>query len=184
LALIAACAIALAGCSLDDPSTTTSSTGATTPTTATMTSEDGLSGSASVAGSAARPSPRSTALSAPTPQAALRRFARVYVNWSARYLKQVASRLAAMSTGQARAQALQLATRAAALERYEVANSGTVVAVARGEAQQRGRWAVVTRETTSGTGPYAGLPTTSHVAWAAVARRRGGYVVSGWYPAG
>ena len=69
------------------------------------------------------------------------------------------------------------------LERYQVTNTGTVVAIGPGRGEERGRWAVVTNESTSGTGPYLGLPATSHVSWATVQRQHTGYVVSDWYPA-
>lgn len=67
--------------------------------------------------------------------------------------------------------------------RYEVANSGSVTAVGTGQGSERGRWVVVTNELTSGTGPYLGLPATSHVTWATLTHQRGGYVITGWYPA-
>lgn len=88
-----------------------------------------------------------------------------------------------MAVGQARAQSEAMVREAVTLERYHVANRGSVVAIAQALGEERGRWAVVTNELTSGTGPYVGLPGTSHVTWATVSRDRGGYVVSGWYPA-
>jgi hypothetical protein len=118
-----------------------------------------------------------------TAQAALERFAWLYVNWQMTQLPERARQLAALSVGQARAQAHALATRARTLERYQVTNSGAVTAIAPGRGQEQGRWAIVTNETTSGTGPYSGLPATSHVTWATIAHTRRGYVVNGWYPA-
>ena len=85
--------------------------------------------------------------------------------------------------GQARAQALAEGNHPApTVARYAVSNSGSVVAIAEGRGIERGRWAVVTVEQTNGYGPYQGLPATSHVTWATVARVAGGWVVSGWYP--
>ena len=114
---------------------------------------------------------------------ALSRFAWLYVNWTAAQLPQRARQLAQISSGQARAQALALAARAAALEQYQVTNSGTVVAIAAGKDQESGRWAIITNELTNGTGPYLGLPATSHVTWATVQHQPTGYVITGWYPA-
>lgn len=129
------------------------------------------------------PPPATGPALAATPQAALMRFAQLYVNWEATQLPDRGRELAAFSIGQARAQARMLAARAPALERHQVANAGTVVAIAAGQGQERTRWAVITNETTSGSGPYSGLPATSHVTWATVTHAPKGYVLSGWYPA-
>ncbi len=118
-----------------------------------------------------------------TVYSALARFASLYVNWTAAQLSQRARQLAEISSGQARAQALTLAARAGALGRYQVTNSGTVVAIAAGKGQESGRWAVITDELTNGTGPYLGLPATSHVTWATLQHQPTGYVISSWYPA-
>ncbi len=118
-----------------------------------------------------------------TPQAALARFAQLYTNWTAAGLLERAQQLTAISIGQARRQALNMRARRQVLARYSVTNTGTLVAMTRGEGQERGRWAIVTNELTSGTGPYLGLPATSHVTWATVVHERSGYVVSSWYPA-
>jgi hypothetical protein len=168
-------ALALAGCGLTDPYTPTrhssspaSSDGAGEP------DDDGPS------------PPRASALpgaAAATPQAALSRYAALYVNWSAATLVSDARKLASRSTGQARAQALaEGGDPPPTLARYDVSNSGSVVAIAAGQGIERGRWAVVTDEQTSGYGPYQGLPATSHVTWATLARVGPGWVVSGWYP--
>ena len=118
-----------------------------------------------------------------TPQAALTRYAGLYVNWTAGSLAADARKLALLSTGQAHAQALaEVSDPPATLTRYDVSNSGSVVAIATGQGAERGRWAVVTNEQTNGYGPYEGLPAASHVTWATVARVAGGWVVSGWYP--
>ena len=122
-------------------------------------------------------------LAAPSAQAALERFTRLYINWTAGELPGRSRQLAELATGQAQAQALALAARAAVLARNQVTNSGTVTAIAAGQGSERGRWAVVTNELTTGTGPYLGLPATSHVTWATVIHIRHGYVIDGWYPA-
>jgi hypothetical protein len=170
-----ALALALAGCGLSDPyapihhgSRPTISRGAGEP------DDDGPSPprlSATPGGAAA------------TPQAALTRYGALYVNWTRSTLAADARKLASLSTGQARAQALAEASDPpATLTRYDVSNAGSVVAIAAGQGIERGRWAVVTDEQTSGYGPYLGLPATSHITWATVARVAGGWVVSGWYP--
>jgi hypothetical protein len=117
-----------------------------------------------------------------SPQAALERFARLYTNWNANQLLRRASQLAALSIGQAHTAALALAHAASTLQRYQVTNTGTVVAIAPGQGQEQGRWAVITNELTSGIGPYLGLPGTSHVTWATVTSQPHGYVITTWYP--
>jgi len=171
----------LAGCGIHDPyrrlKVTESSPAikATTPAGAPDSDEDDgpkeLAVPADVTGAAS------------TPQGALARFGQLYVNWTATDLPARARQLAAISIGQARAQALNMQSRLAVLARYQVTNAGTVVAIARGEGVERGRWVVVTNELTSGVGPYLGLPATSHVTWATVAHVHTGYVVMTWYPA-
>ena len=72
---------------------------------------------------------------APTPQAALERYASRYVNWTAQTVTSVQRQLAAISLGQARAQALQAAASYAhdrALNASRVANHGSVISIARG----------------------------------------------------
>jgi len=119
----------------------------------------------------------------PTPRAALARYAQLYVNWSAGQLTDRGRQLAAISTGQARHQAQGLASRGPVLARYKVTNRGSVTAIGAGQGAEQGRWVVVTNELTSGTGPYLGLPATSHVTWATVTATHHGYVVSAWNPA-
>jgi hypothetical protein len=201
LIVVVACATGLAGCGLQDPNGASTSTHGATPaatastaTTATTPTTAPTATTVAAGSRAIQPpehdgprEPRAPQLPAsatgPTPQATLARFARLYINWSADQLPRRADQLAGLSIGQARAEAMQLGSRAAALERYQVTNSGTVVAVATGQADEHGRWVVVTNELTSGSGPYLGLPATSHVTWATVERQRNGYVVSGWLPA-
>jgi hypothetical protein len=121
----------------------------------------------------------------PTPQAALGRYAELYVNWSAPDVVARQRQLASISLGQARAQALQAAASAqhdTLLTRSKVTNAGEVVAIASGEGAAAGEWVVVTREETTGTGDYAGLPLTLHVIYARLTRTRTGWLVSSWSP--
>lgn len=122
---------------------------------------------------------------APSPQAALDRYARLYVNWRAVTAAASQRQLASISLGQARAQALQAAAALARdpqLTKSQVSNTGTVVAVAPGQGAATGAWVIVTREQTSGQGDYAGLPPTLHVVYAQVTARPDGWVVSQWQP--
>jgi hypothetical protein len=169
---------ALAGCGITDPYRTSAA-----PNRATTATSKPAATPAPNDNDGPRTPPGPTAAAAASARAALERYASLYVNWQAGQLPQRARELQALATGQARAQALALATRAKALERYQVSNTGTVTAITPGQGQEQGRWAVITNETTSGTGPYAGLPATSHVTWATVAHQHHGYVVTGWYPA-
>jgi len=121
----------------------------------------------------------------PTPQAALARYAQLYANWSAADVVARQRELAAISLGQARAQALQAAASAKAdtvLARSQVANTGEVVAIVAGEGPATGEWVIVTREQTSGRGDYAGLPPTLHLTYSQVTRTPRGWVVSRWSP--
>jgi hypothetical protein len=168
-------ALALAGCGITDPYATSQRTSSTVRNQgASVPDDDGPS----------LPPVRITAgAAAPSPQAALARYAALYVNWTAATLASNQRKLASLSTGQARAQALaQGAHTSPTVARYAVSNSGSVVAIAVGRGAERGRWAVVTVEQTNGYGPYQGLPATSHVTWATAAHVAGGWVVSGWYP--
>lgn len=182
LLVVIACSTALTGCGIHDPDQRLVNTRPSTRTSAQARA--GTPEATEHDGPKQPPPPRlSAARLAPTAQTALARFARLYVNWTASELPQRASQLAALSIGQARAEALQVAGRAQTLERYNVTNTGTVVAIAPAQGDEHGRWAVVTDELTSGSGPYLGLPSTSHVTWATVTRQVKGYVVSTWYPA-
>jgi hypothetical protein len=117
---------------------------------------------------------------------ALERFASLYVNWTAATLEGRQRQLASISIGRARAGALRAADAAAVDKtrlRARVRNRGSVVSISPGTGSSRGRWVVVTIETTSGRGPYAGLPPDSlHVTYATVARAGRGYTVSSWSP--
>jgi predicted small lipoprotein YifL len=120
-----------------------------------------------------------------SPQTALDRYAMAYINWTAETVTQVQRRLAAISVGSARAQALQAAasySRDTTLLRSHVANSGTVIAIARGQGTVAGDWVVVTRETTTGQGDYQGLPAELHITCAELTHTKTGWVVSTWSP--
>lgn len=120
-----------------------------------------------------------------TPEAALDRYAELYVNWTAGGVATNQRQLAAISLGQARAQALQAATSLARdpeLTKSAVSNTGTVVAIAPGQGAAAGLWVVVTREQTVGKGDYAGLPPTLHVIYAQLTRTANGLVVTRWQP--
>jgi len=170
-----ALALTLAGCGITDPYATSQRTSSIVRNQeASVPDDDGPS----------PPPLRITAgAAAPTAQAALAHYGSLYVNWTAATLAADERKLASLSTGQARAQALaEKLHPSPTVARYAVSNSGSVVAIAEGQGTERGRWAVVTVEQTNGYGPYQGLPATSHVTWATVAQVAAGWVVSGWYP--
>ncbi len=181
-------AVALTGCGISDPyagkhaSTSTSSSGAA----ATVTNADPTPerGGTIPAGARAAQSSISTRAAQPTPQAALQRYARLYVNWTAATVAAVQHELAAMSEGQARAQALQAAAsyaRDQTLAQSGVANSGQLVAISP-SITTPGQWVLVTSEQTTGKGDYSGLPPTLHVIYGQVIRTSKGWVVSEWAP--
>jgi hypothetical protein len=189
-----AVALILAGCGLTDPytsqhptTTSTSTSTSTTSTTVTANNEDPAperGGTIPNAEQTAQNNPAPGAGS-PTPQAALERYANLDINWTAKTVAGVQHQLAAISVGQARAQALQAAAtygRDTTLQASQVANSGTVVAIAAGQGSATDWWVVVTRETTTGQGDYAGLPPTDHVTNAQVEHTPNGWVISSWSP--
>jgi hypothetical protein len=178
LALMAV--VAVCGCGISDPYTEQARTA--------RPAAPGRSDAVTRGGHDGPPAPSARVAAragAPTPQAALARYGAMYVNWTAGTLAGVERRLAAISTGQAHAQALaEAGAPPRSVSTYAVSNSGQVVAIAPGRGPRRGEWAVITDEQTSGDGPYQGLPATSHATWATVRRHRTGWVVSGWYPGG
>ncbi len=120
-----------------------------------------------------------------TPQAALEQYALTYINWTAKTVAQVQRRLASTSQGSARAQALQAAasySHDTTLLKSHVTNTGTVVTVAHGEGAAARDWVVVTRETTTGEGDYAGLPAQLHITYAQLTHTKTGWVVTTWSP--
>lgn len=121
----------------------------------------------------------------PSARAALERYAQLAVNWNWRQLADRERRLASISLGQARAQALAAAAQVAAnstLRAQRVTNTGRLVSIAPGRGPAAGRWVIVTLEQTRGHGPYARLPQTLHVTYAQVTHTPGGYVVDQWHP--
>jgi hypothetical protein len=123
---------------------------------------------------------------ATSPQLALRRYALAYVNWRAADLRERERQLATMSIGAAKLTAEQTAaaqSATAALIANDVADHGEVVAIAPGEGPDAGQWVIVTQEHTTGTGPYASLPTSPHVTVARVRHLNTGWAVSTWNPA-
>ena len=119
-----------------------------------------------------------------TPAAALAWYATLWTNWTAGTLIAREQQLAGNSLGQARAQALQAAAsfqHDRTLAASHVANSGRVIAITP-NLTAPGRWVVVTSETTTGQGDYAGLPATLHVTYAQLTHTRHGFVVSLWSP--
>ena len=136
------------------------------------------------AGARAAQSRIAASASRTTPEAALEQYARLYVNWSAHSVVALQHQLAALSIGQARAQALQAAasyTRDQTLAQSRVANSGHLVAITP-SLTTSGLWVLVTSEQTTGKGDYSGLPPTLHVIYAGLIRTASGFVVSEWAP--
>lgn len=181
-------ATALTGCGISDPyagrpstTTTSSSAPAASVTNADPAPERGGTISA---GARAGQSSISAGAAQPTPQAALQRYARLYVNWTAATVASVQHKLASLSEGQARAQALQAAasySRDQTLAQSGVANSGQLVAISP-SVTTPGQWVLVTSEQTTGKGDYSGLPPTLHVIYGQATRTPKGWVVSEWAP--
>lgn len=179
----------LAGCGLSDPyaakqpvATSSSSTTETaTVSNADPAPERGGTIPAHVRSAQGRVA---TGAAQPTPQAALRRYARLYVNWTADSVATVQRELASRSSGQARAQALQAAAsygRDQTLLQSGVANSGRLVALSP-SLTTSGQWVLVTSEQITGSGDYSGLPATLHVIYAQTTRTAKGWIVSQWSP--
>jgi hypothetical protein len=120
-----------------------------------------------------------------SPQAALRQYALLYTNWRASGLLARERELASLAAGPARLaaeQAMASQSGAVSLAVHHVENRGVVLTIAREEGRSRARWVVVTEELTTGTGPYAGLPSTLQVTLARVVRLGPGWVVCEWAP--
>ena len=120
-----------------------------------------------------------------TAREAVLRYARLYINWTTRTLAGDQRRLAELSVGAARLSAEQRATTVATdrtLRARHLANHGTVVSAAPGAGVERGRWVVVTREQTTGTGGYHDLPYELHITLATTTHTRRGWVISQWSP--
>jgi hypothetical protein len=186
----------LAGCGLSDPYTNQAYVNIRTSTTIGVTSMSSTStdvdpdpaperdGTISQKAQKSQDTPAAGAGS-PSVQTALARYAIRYINWNAATVGSAEKRLAAISVGQARVQALQAAAaygHDSTLLQSRVANSGTVIAIAAGEGPEAGSWVIVTRETTTGSGEYAGLPPTDHITYAQVQHTNSGWLVSSWSP--
>lgn len=189
-----AIALTLAGCGLTDPYTSQHTATTSQPTSASPTSTVPTVTDADPApergGTIPNPAQATQSKLAgraakPTPQAALERYADLGINWTARTVAGIQEQLAAISVGQARAQALQAAAsyrHDTTLLSSQVANSGEVIAIAAGQGPATGWWVIVTRETTTGRGDYAGLPPTDHVIDAQLQHTHDGFLVSAWSP--
>jgi len=193
LAVAPALVLALAGCGIKDPyasralSTTTGTTTPVSTSTSTPQAGDPVPERGGTIPPRAQSAQQQLAAraGAGAPQAALARYAQLEINWNAGDVGRVQRELAAISLGQARAEALQAAAsdgRDSVLQNSKVANSGTVVGVAQGEGTAGGRWVIVTSESTTGAGAYAGLPAALHVTYATVANTRSGWIVETWQP--
>jgi hypothetical protein len=110
-----------------------------------------------------------------SPETALERYALLYTNWQADNPPAVEYKLAALATGAARLAVEQTAASegaATALAANHVHNKDAVIAIAPGQGVAKGQWVIVTRQQTTGAGPYAGLPATVQVT--SCAHREGG----------
>jgi hypothetical protein len=180
-------AAALAGCGIPDPYSAKqpASPGAATSTSAITNADPAPERGGAIPGGARTAQSHVGAAAAPSsPKAALTQYVRLYVNWSARSVVDVQHQLAALSIGQARAQALQAAAsyrRDQTLAQSGVANSGHLVAITP-SLTTSGQWVLVTSEQTTGRGDYSGLPPTLHVIYAGLTRTASGWVVSEWAP--
>jgi hypothetical protein len=115
----------------------------------------------------------------------LGRYALAYTNWQASRLRVHERKLSSLAVGEARLAAQQIAASqsgTASLVANHVQNKGAVLAIAAGRGPARGQWVVVTQEQTTGTGSYAGLPSSPHVTSARVTRIGRGWAVSEWKP--
>jgi hypothetical protein len=183
--------LGLTGCGIADPYSaakpglTSSSTSASTTTTVPADAGDPAAERGGAVPPAAGRDQSELAADAAmaTPRAALERYARLYLNWTAAGLVTRERQLAGISIGPARAQALQAAASAARdpeLTRSDVTNTGQVIALTPGTGAAAGQWVLVSRETTTGSGDYAGLPAAVHVTYAQVTHTPGGWAVSQW----
>jgi hypothetical protein len=198
LVALALLTLAAAGCGVSDPYKNTTTVTATAPTAATSTTTTPQAMSPpdnrDPAPERGGTIPRRTravqdqladSAASPTPQRALERYAAIYLNWDAASVVAIQRRLAAISLGQARAQAQQAATSASRdpkLTASKVTNRGRVIAISPGLLAAARHWVIVTREQTSGQGDYHDLPATLHVTYAAVAHTAEGWVVNQWAP--
>ena len=194
---LALLALALAGCGFSNPYQTTSTTtthAATRPATPTTPSAETPADQRDPAPERGGTIPHRAAATqhklaagaaSSRPQAALERYASIYLNWDAARVVAIQHQLASISLGQARAQAQQAAISAGhdrQLTASKVANRGRVIAIAPGQTNAPGQWVIVTRERTSGPGDYQRLPPTLHVIYAQLTNTSQGWIVSQWQP--
>ncbi len=178
----------LAGCGLASPyaTTTTQTKPRVSRTTSTAVDHDPASErGGTIPRAAGQEQVDLVAAGRPTPRSALARYAHRYVNWTASDVAAQETKLASISLGSARAQALQAAAsyrNDTTLSKSDVANAGTVIAITRGEGIAAGDWVVVTREKTTGKGDYQGLPAQLHVTYARLTKTATGWVISSWSP--
>jgi hypothetical protein len=181
------------GCAgISDPyqATTHTSTAAATSTQATSTPADsgdppGERGGSIPTTVAQQQSRLASGAGNSSPQAAIARYTTLWVNWTAQSIPAQQRQLAAISLGQARAQALQAAASLqndAQLTQNQVSNTGSLLAATPGQGAAAGKWIVVTQESTSGQGDYQGLPASLHVIYAQLTHTPQGWVISGWSP--
>jgi hypothetical protein len=117
--------------------------------------------------------------------AAIMRFAGLYINWSYRTLAAHERQLAQSAAGDARlaeSQAAASAERDRALQQGHIYNRGTVISVAPAIGGTAGQYTVVTREESGGNPEYAGLQAAFHVTLATVRHLPAGWSVDEWQP--
>jgi hypothetical protein len=132
-----------------------------------------------------RPSRTALAAAAPTQTAAIKRFAELYINWTAHTLAAHQRRLAAISIGEASSTEARAAAHTPAdyeLHRSHLANQGQIIAITPTLPPHPRNYVVVTHERTTGTDTYDQLAPTYHLTFAAVQRLPGGWTVSQWHP--
>ncbi len=178
-------ALTTAGCGITNPYTTTTTTASTSTSTTNPEPPQEQNGTIPTNAQAAQ-NKLAPGAARSTPQAALEHYATLYINWTAQTVAQNQRQLASISLAGARAQALQAAASYAkdtTLQASQVANTGSILSIAPGQGPAAGDWIVVTRETTTGTGNYVGLPPTDHVTIAQLQHTTtGGWVISSWNP--
>ena len=188
---LAACL--LAGCGLSDPyqhsdshaSATTARSSTTTSTAADAGDPPPERGGRVPAQTSAVEDRVAATAASRTPEAAVRRYTELYINWQSGQLVAHQRQLAQLSIGAARLQAQQAAASASAdtqLHTDQVANHGQIVSAAPGVGPAAGKWVIVTSEKTTGQGDYTGLPAAIHVTYAAVTHTSHGWVISQWTP--
>jgi hypothetical protein len=122
---------------------------------------------------------------AASPDAAILRFASLYINWNYRTLAARERQLASSAVGDARlaeSQAAASAERDRDLQRGHIYNRGSVISVAGVIGGTPGQYTVVTREETGGNPEYAGLQAAFHVTLATVQQLYAGWTVAEWQP--